>query len=119
MSDRINYSSSRYGIRATGRPRTIFADMVGLREPHGDDVVTQVARLSAAAPLFRCRLSPGAYRNAADDLLQALVGATRVDGTRAMNEPFEAEVVAALDQFGLRARSWQCLSTIRTAEIRT
>ena len=33
-----------------------------------------------------------------------------------MNEPLEAEVVAALDQFGLHARSWQCLSTIRTAK---
>jgi aminoglycoside phosphotransferase (APT) family kinase protein len=33
-----------------------------------------------------------------------------------MNEPLEAEVVAALDQFGMRARSWQCLSTIRAAE---
>jgi aminoglycoside phosphotransferase (APT) family kinase protein len=33
-----------------------------------------------------------------------------------MNEPLEAEVVAALDQFGLCARSWQCLSTIRAAE---
>ena len=65
---------SRYGIRATRRPRTIFADMVGLREPNGDEVATQVARLSAAAPLFRCRLSPGAYRNSADDLLQALAG---------------------------------------------
>ncbi len=33
-----------------------------------------------------------------------------------MNEPLEPEIVAALDQFGLRARSWQCLSTIRAAE---
>jgi hypothetical protein len=66
---------SRYGIRAIRQPRTIFAEMVGHREPHGDEAATQVARLSAAAPLFRCRLSPGAYRNAADDLLQAVVGA--------------------------------------------
>lgn len=33
-----------------------------------------------------------------------------------MNAPLEADVVAALDQFGLCPRSWQCLSTIRTAE---
>jgi hypothetical protein len=66
---------SRYGIRAIRQPRTIFADMVGRREPRGDDAATQVARLSAAAPLFRCRLSPGAYRNAADDLLRAVLGA--------------------------------------------
>jgi hypothetical protein len=65
---------ARYGIRATRRPRTIFEDMVNRREPHGDDTPTQVARLSAAVPLFRCRLGPDAYRNGASDLLQALVG---------------------------------------------
>jgi hypothetical protein len=65
---------SRYGIRPARRPRTIFADMVGLCEPHGDEVATWVGWLSAAAPLFRCRLSPGAYRNGAADLLHALVG---------------------------------------------
>lgn len=65
---------SRYGIRAMQQPRTIFSDLLDRREPQGDDMVTQVARLAAAAPLFRCRLGPGAYRNAAHDLLQALVG---------------------------------------------
>lgn len=64
---------SRYGIRVARRPRTIFADMVGLREPYGDEVAMQAGRLSAAAPLFRCRLRPGAYLNRADDLLRALV----------------------------------------------
>ncbi len=73
---------SRYGIRAIRQPRTIFADMVGRSEPHGDDAATQVARLSAAAPLFRCRLSPGAYRNAADDLLQAVIGARATERVR-------------------------------------
>jgi hypothetical protein len=72
---------SRYGIRATSRPWTIFADMMGPCEPHGDDAATQAARLSAAVPLLRCRLGPGAYRNGADDLLQALVG------QRAATEP--------------------------------
>ena len=65
---------SRYGIRATRRPRTIFEDMVDTREPHRNDTPTQVARLSAAVPLFRCRVGPGAYRNGASELLQALVG---------------------------------------------
>ena len=65
---------SRYGIRAVRQPRTIFVDLVGCRERRDDDVATQVARLSATVPLFRCRLGPRAYRNAADDLLQALVG---------------------------------------------
>lgn len=72
---------SRYSIRAIRRPRTIFADMVGLPEPHDDDVATQVARLSAVAPLFRCRLSPGLHSKGAGDLLQALVG------ERAATEP--------------------------------
>jgi hypothetical protein len=48
--------------------------MLGTREPHRDDTLTQVARLSAAVPLFRCRLGPGAYRNGPSELLQALVG---------------------------------------------
>lgn len=32
-----------------------------------------------------------------------------------MNEPLDAEVVTALEQFGLRARSWRRVSTIRAA----
>jgi aminoglycoside phosphotransferase (APT) family kinase protein len=32
-----------------------------------------------------------------------------------MNEPLDVEVVTALEQFGLRARSWRHLSTIRAA----
>jgi aminoglycoside phosphotransferase len=35
-----------------------------------------------------------------------------------MNEPLDAEVAAALDHVGLRARSWRRLSTIRAAEHR-
>ena len=65
---------SRYGIRAPRRSRTIFEDIVSRREPHRDNTPTQVARLSMAVPLFRCRLGFGAYRNGAHDLLQVLVG---------------------------------------------
>ena len=33
-----------------------------------------------------------------------------------MNDPLDAEIAAALDQFGFRARAWQRISTIRAAE---
>jgi hypothetical protein len=65
---------SRYGIRATQRPLTIFANAAGWREPHVDDVAAQVTRVSAAVPILRCRLGPDAYCSGAGALLQALVG---------------------------------------------
>ena len=65
---------ARYGVGATTRPRTIFEEIVGRCELHGDNAQTQGARLSAAVPLFRCRLGAGAYRNGASELLQSLVG---------------------------------------------
>lgn len=65
---------SLYGVRALQRLRTIFEDMVDRREPQCDNAPAQVARLSAAMPLFRCRLGTDAYRNGPSDLLQALLG---------------------------------------------
>ena len=64
---------ARYGGSATGRPRTLFEDMMSPCEPHGDDSLARVTRLSADVPLFRCRLGPGAYRNGAHQLLRRLL----------------------------------------------
>ena len=65
---------SRYGIRGMPRPPTIFDEPASRGEPQGESTHTQIARLAAAVPLFRCRLGPGAYRDGAGALLAALTG---------------------------------------------
>jgi hypothetical protein len=64
---------SRYGVHPARRSLTIFEAMASA-EARRDDTPAQVACLSAAVPLFRCRLGRDAYRNDALDLLDALNG---------------------------------------------